>query len=212
MKYSNRKNSNNIKGVPGLNQRTIRKIAKTKYGIPVLIVIGIVVVVFQFFNSDNDTTNQQNADGHVTYETAGEEIVPGERYEVEVSRITDGDTISFYFNGAEERFRFITIDAPEIDHEHGNHDAFAIEALEHVEALLSDAEVISVEFDTGELQDDYGRYLAYIYADDVMLNIDLVREGLATVRYTNTDNRKYLDDMYEAEEAAQVESLGVWSE
>ena len=203
----NRKNIRNQKsnyGLP-LNKRQLKSIANKKYGIPFIIILIIVVGLITIFGGDEETPQG-------TTEISNGEIVPGERYEVEVSRITDGDTISFYFNGAEERFRFITIDAPEIDHEHGNHDAFAIEALEHVEALLSDAEVISVEFDTGELQDDYGRYLAYIYADDVMLNIDLVREGLATVRYTNTDNRKYLDDMYEAEEAAQVESLGVWSQ
>ena len=77
---------------------------------------------------------------------------------------------------------------------------------------MDNADTITVEFDTGEIQDNYDRYLAYIYADDVLLNVQLVEEGLASVRYTNTDNRKYIDDMYDAEETAKEKTLGIWSE
>lgn len=204
MNNSNRRNSNRIKGVP-VDTRTIKKIAKTKYGIPLLIILGIGYVIFQFFNGDGSSEND-------SYVTLGGEIIPGERYEVEVSRFVDGDTTEFYFNGQEERFRFITIDAPEIDREHNNHDPYALESLERVEELLNNADVITVEFDSGEVQDDYERYLAYVFADDILLNVQLVEEGLATVRYTNTDNRKYIDEMNEAEETAKQQSLGVWSQ
>lgn len=204
MNNSNRRNSNRIKGVP-VDTRTIKKIAKTKYGIPLLIILGIGYVIFQFFNGDGSSEND-------SYVTSGGEIIPGERYEVEVSRFVDGDTTEFYFNGQEERFRFITIDAPEIDREHNNHDPYAIESLERVEELLNNADVITVEFDSGEFQDDYERYLTYVFADDILLNVQLVEEGLATVRYTNTDNRKYIDEMNEAEETAKRQSLGVWSQ
>lgn len=204
MNNSNRRNSNRIKGVP-VDTRTIKKIAKTKYGIPLLIILGIGYVIFQFFNGDGSSEND-------SYVTLGGEIIPGERYEVEVSRFVDGDTTEFYFNGQEERFRFITIDAPEIDREHNNHDPYALESLERVEELLNNADVITVEFDSGEVQDDYERYLAYVFADDILLNVQLVEEGLATVRYTNTDNRKYIDEMNEAEETAKRQSLGVWSQ
>lgn len=191
-------------GLP-LNKRQLKNIANKKYGIPFIIILIIVVALLQFLGGDEE--NPQS-----TSELPNGEIVPGERYEVEVSRYIDGDTAEFYFNGESERFRFIIIDAPEIDREFNNHDPYAIESLERVEELLDNADTITVEFDNGEIQDDYARYLAYVYADDILLNVQLVEEGLASVRYTNTDNRKYIDDMYDAEETAKEQSLGIWSE
>lgn len=191
-------------GLP-LNKRQLKNIANKKYGIPFIIILIIVVALLQFLGGDEE--NPQS-----TSELPNGEIVPGERYEVEVSRYIDGDTAEFYFNGDAERFRFIIIDAPEIDRESNNHDPYAIESLERVEELLDNADTITVEFDNGEIQDNYDRYLAYVYADDILLNVQLVEEGLASVRYTNTDNRKYIDDMYDAEETAKEQSLGIWSE
>ncbi|MFC3901085.1 thermonuclease family protein [Aliicoccus persicus] len=203
----NRKNIRNQKsnyGLP-LNKRQLKSIANKKYGIPFIIILVIVVGLITIFGEDEETPQG-------TTEISNGEIVPGERYEVEVSRYIDGDTAEFYFNGEAERFRFIIIDAPEIDREYNNHDPYAIESLERVEELLDNADTITVEFDTGEIQDNYDRYLAYVYADDVLLNVQLVEEGLASVRYTNTDNRKYIDDMYDAEETAKEKTLGIWSE
>ena len=188
-----------------LNKRQLKNIANKKYGIPFIIILIIVVALLQFLGGDEE--NPQS-----TSELSNGEIIPGERYEVEVSRYIDGDTAEFYFNGDAERFRFIIIDAPEIDRESNNHDPYAIESLERVEELLDNADTITVEFDNGEIQDNYDRYLAYVYADDILLNVQLVEEGLASVRYTNTDNRKYIDDMYDAEETAKEKTLGIWSE
>src|SRR5699024_3869827 len=75
-----------------------------------------------------------------------------------------------------------------------------------------DAEKIEVEFDAGPAQDDYGRYLVYVYADGEMINEILVREGLAEVTYVNPPNDTHADLLYEAQERAQSEDLGIWSE
>ncbi len=200
MRKNNRNNKklNNVK----LNNQTIKRLLNTKYGLPVLIIIGIFLLITYFIG--NDTNND--------IEFLNDEIVTGVKYEVEVARFVDGDTTEFYINGYPERFRYIIIDAPELDHANGNHEAYAIDAHERVQELLNGANQITVEFDTGEIQDNYDRYLAYVYADDVMLNIQLLEEGLVTMRYTNTDNRKYFDEMREAEAYAQEQGYGVWSE
>ena len=39
--------------------------------------------------------------------------------------------------------------------------------------------------------DKYGRYLAYVYADGVMVNNALVRDGLARVKYVYPPNNTY---------------------
>ena len=124
----NRKNIRNQKsnyGLP-LNKRQLKSIANKKYGIPFIIILVIVVGLITIFGEDEETPQG-------TTEISNGEIVPGERYEVEVSRYIDGDTAEFYFNGDAERFRFIIIDAPEIDREYNNHDPYAIESLERVE-------------------------------------------------------------------------------
>ena len=198
MSQSNRNNLNNIR----INKHTIKRLLNTKYGLPVLIILGIFLAIIYFIG---DETNND-------IEFLNNEIVTGVKYEVQVARFVDGDTTEFYVNGVPERFRYIIIDAPELDHANGNHELYAIDAHERVQELLNDADQITVEFDTGEIQDNYDRYLAYVYADDVMLNIQLLEEGLVTMRYTNTDNRAYFDEMREAENYAKDQQLGVWSE
>lgn len=183
--------------------KSVRRILNTKYGLPVLLVLGVVILFLGYLNGDNTDSD---------IEFLEDEIVSGVQYEVEVSRFVDGDTTEFYVGGYPERFRYIIIDTPELDHQNGNHEPYALAAHERVQELLNGADVISVEFDSGEIQDNYDRFLAYVYADDVMLNVLLLEEGLATMRYTNTDNRKYFDAMREAEEFAQERGYGVWAE
>lgn len=201
MKQSDRNNKHlqNIK----LNTQQIDKLLNTKYGIPVLIIFTAVIISIAFFNADNTSSEVR---------FLKDEIVSGVKYEVEVAGFVDGDTTEFYINGTPERFRYIIIDAPELDHNNGNHEPYALAAHERVQELLNDADIITVEFDSGEVQDNYDRFLAYVYADDVMLNLQLLEEGLVTMQYINTDNRAYFDEMLEAENYARDQQLGLWSE
>lgn len=184
-----------------LNKQAIKRLLNTKYGLPILIILAIVLSI-AYFTGDKSS-------GEIEF--LNDEIVTGVKYEVEVARFVDGDTTEFYMDGYPERFRYIIIDAPELDHTNGNHEDYALEAHEYVQELLNNAEQITVEFDTGEVQDNYDRFLAYVYADDVMLNVKLLEEGLATMRYTDTDNRKYFEEMREAEQYAKENRLGIWS-
>ncbi|HIW13056.1 MAG TPA: thermonuclease family protein [Candidatus Salinicoccus stercoripullorum] len=137
---------------------------------------------------------------------------PADRILVTVDEFIDGDTTRFNYEGSSESFRYLMIDTPETKHSRHGEEPFGSEAAERTRELLQDAEKIEVEFDAGPAQDDYGRYLVYVYADGEMINEILVREGLAEVTYVNPPNDTHADLLYEAQERAQSEDLGIWSE
>ncbi len=109
-----------------------------------------------------------------------------------VTRVVDGDTFIVDFDGVSERVRLIGIDTPESVHpdKSKNTDA-GITASEYTRSLIEGKQV-ELEFDVQE-RDMYGRLLAYVYVDGVMLNKTLLREGYAALS-TWPPNVKYVDD------------------
>lgn len=99
-------------------------------------------------------------------------------------RCTDGDTAHFLVQGKDERVRFLAIDAPEINTEEGQ------KAADYACGLLMEAETIELEFDTASNQrDQYDRLLAWIFVDDQLLQLQLVKQGMAQVAYLYGDYR-----------------------
>ncbi len=176
------------------NRRLIRKL-----GWPGLLLVAILVAITYFFSDDG--SENSNTDYSI-----------GEFHEVTVDQFIDGDTTRFNFNGSSESFRYLIIDTPEVNTDSGIPEPYAVEAAERVEELLTQADTIEVEFDVGPMTDDYDRYLAYVYADGEMINEILLREGLAAVRYANPPNTSHLELLEKAEEQAQSENAGIWSE
>lgn len=189
-------NFDNGKMNRGKNNRMIKNL-----GWPGLVLILSLAVITYFFS--DDVSDGGNDPGEYTL---------GEFHEVTVDEFIDGDTTRFNFNGTSESFRYLIIDTPEVRTDSGKPEPYAVEAADRVEELLSEADTIEVEFDVGPVTDDYDRYLAYIYADGEMINKILLREGLAAVRYANPPNTSHLDLLEAAEESAQDENAGMWSE
>ena len=96
---------------------------------------------------------------------------PEERTAAKLIRVVDGDTIRARVDGVEERVRYIGIDTPERD------QRCFVEATRLNERLLRRGR-LRLEFDV-ERRDRYGRLLAYVYAGDTFVNLQLVRRGLA---------------------------------
>ncbi|AKG75329.1 hypothetical protein AAT16_10000 [Salinicoccus halodurans] len=141
-----------------------------------------------------------------TFDPVSEDRIP-----VTVASFTDGDTTRFIYNGNDEPFRYLLIDTPETKHPRLGEQPFGKEASARTKELLSNADVIEVEFDIGAKQDHYQRNLAYVYVDGKMLNEILVREGLAQVNYVEPPNTRYLERLETAQALAQQENIGIWS-
>ena len=115
-----------------------------------------------------------------------------------VTKIIDGDTI--LANG--EHIRLLGIDADEKGYECYN------EAKKRLEELILNKEIV-LEKDKSD-KDQYRRFLRYIFLENKNINILMVEEGLAVARFY--DDRKYYEDILDAERKARENKIGCkWS-
>ena len=101
--------------------------------------------------------------------------------------------------------RYIGIDAPEI---HPDLEAFGIEAWEANRELVEGKEV-RLEQDVSET-DKYGRLLRYVWIDDILVEAELVRQGLAWAKAYPPDT-KYQDYLEQMEAEAKEAGRGMWA-
>ena len=126
----------------------------------------------------------------------------------QVRRVVDGDTLLLE---TEARVRLQGIDTPETVRPDYPVEPWGPEASEFTKQFVEDADgEVRLTFGVERL-DDYGRFLAFVWHNDRMLNEELVREGLARARldyrYSGTMKRR----LAAAEEEARSASRGIWS-
>jgi micrococcal nuclease len=114
--------------------------------------------------------------------------------------VVDGDTI--VIDGG-LHVRYIGIDAPE------KNEALYFQAQKANRELVRGKRV-RLEKDISD-KDSYGRLLRYVYADDVFVNAELVRNGLACARAYSPDV-KYLVYLETVEEEARQMRRGLWAQ
>ena len=123
-----------------------------------------------------------------------------------VINVVDGDTIDVLIDGLEYRVRYILVDTPET---FGEVEPFGPEASATNRALV-DGKRVRLEKDVSE-KDRFGRLLRYVYVDDLMINEELLRLGLATVA-TFPPDVKYVDQFLAIQQQAQADGVGIWGE
>lgn len=113
--------------------------------------------------------------------------------------VKDGDTMVLS-NG--EEVRYIGIDTPE------RGETLFWEATKTNQEMLKKGK-IALEYDLDK-KDDWGRTLAYVWVDSVMINAELIKNGLAWV-YLFSPNLKYRDRFISLQKQARGEKIGIWS-
>ncbi len=126
-------------------------------------------------------------------------IQPGDLETVTVAEVIDGDTIELSDG---RRVRYIGMNTPERD------QPYYKEASETNRQLVAGREV-QLEFDV-ETLDKYGRSLSYIWADGVMVNLQIVKLGFANA-FTVPPNVRYEEEMRAAEQKAREAGRGLWA-
>lgn len=135
-------------------------------------------------------------------------IQANSREQVTLVKCVDGDTAHFNIDGTDTKVRFLAINAPEYTNKK---EAYGKEASAYVCDILSNAEEITLEYDDGsDTLDKYGRTLGWVYADDVLIQKELVKQGLAEVKYLYGDYA-YTDELQELEKEAKSKKLNMWS-
>jgi len=128
--------------------------------------------------------------------------------EYRVERVVDGDTL-LLTNGA--RIRLIGADTPETVKPHEPVQPFGPEASDFTRTFVArGGGTVRLQFDR-ERVDKYGRFLAYVYVGDRMLNEELIRAGLARAetgfRYSPAVKARFVL----AQTEAQTARRGIWS-
>ncbi|XKB95317.1 thermonuclease family protein [Niallia sp. JL1B1071] len=90
--------------------------------------------------------------------------------------------------------RFLLVDTPETSHPRLGKQPFGQDAKEFTTKLVEQAKTLELEFDIGQNRDKYGRLLAYVYVDNVMIQEELLKRGLAHVAYVYAPNTRYMDE------------------
>ncbi|MCK5398325.1 MAG: lamin tail domain-containing protein [Thermoplasmata archaeon] len=160
---------------------------KGKLGV-ILILIMTIVVSIVIFNGFIPEVGDGNPDVYIPDYPAGEFV----------EYVNDGDT----FKTVEGDYvRLLGINTEETGMPHSS------SAKHRLEELLNSGE-IRLESDI-EDTDRYDRLLRYVWAGDVFVNLELVREGHAHV-YVIPPNIKYWDDFIAAEKEAIANQNNLW--
>lgn len=118
--------------------------------------------------------------------------------EFRVTRVVDGDTVVLEDG---RHVRYIGMDTPEKERPYYG------EAKRENERLVKGKKV-RLEYDV-EKTDRYGRTLAYVYAGDIFVNAELVKNGYAMI-YTFPPNVKYAKTFLALQEEARKQKRGLW--
>lgn len=133
------------------------------------------------------------------------EALPEANYRVQ--RVVDGDTL-LLTNGA--RVRLMGADTPETVQPNHPVEPFGPEATAFTRRFIAErGGTVRLQFDRERI-DKYGRFLAFVWVDDRMLNEELIRAGLATAetgfRYASAMKTRFR----RAEEEARAVGRGIW--
>lgn len=124
----------------------------------------------------------------------------------------DGDTFHVTIDNKKQTIRMIAIDTPETVHPQKGEEPYGKKASEYTCNKVKNAKIIEIEYDeNSDKTDKYGRLIAWVFVDDILLQKDLIENGYAKVGYLY-DDYKYTHILEETQELASTNKIGIWSE
>lgn len=133
---------------------------------------------------------------------------PAEGTSATVTRVVHGDTIRVAVDGEQRNVRLLNLDAPEKDGPYTEAECLGDEATAFLADLLPEGIEVRLVADV-EPQDQYGRDLAGVYLDDVLVNAEIARAGYA-VPVLFEPNDRFHPDVVAAHEEAQEAGRGLY--
>lgn len=124
----------------------------------------------------------------------------GRTFEAPVVRVADGDTITVSARGRDLTIRLLYIDAPEHDQPWGREAKRALQELVRLDRVRVETRG----------RDKYDRTLGHVtrVADDLDVNLELVRRGLAWANARGAQRPRY----EAAEREARAAKRGLWQD
>ena len=125
----------------------------------------------------------------------------------QVVHVVDGGTITVRIGDRTETVRYIGMNASELDRPAKRKQSGGREAAEANRQFV-EGQSVRLELDVQERDRD-GRLLAYVYVGDLMVNAELVAQGLATAT-TVPPNVKHQELFLKLQREARLLQLGLW--
>ncbi len=122
-----------------------------------------------------------------------------------VTRVIDGDTVELETG---QHVRYIGMDTPETVDPRKTVECFGLEASKKNKELV-EGKTVLLEKDVTD-KDQYGRLLRYVWVDNTLVNLQLVKEGFAH-SYTYPPDVKYQAEILAAEKEARENKRGLWA-
>jgi endonuclease YncB( thermonuclease family) len=124
-----------------------------------------------------------------------------------VIRVHDGDTLTTISDGKEIKVRLVGVDAPELSiKSHLPGQPFSIKAKEYLASLVLNKSV-AIKFYNNDLGETS---LGEIFVDEVNINIEMLRAGLAEVYRGKPANGLDIAKYRDAENKAKQSVTGIW--
>lgn len=181
-----------------------------------LTLVLTALLVFSLTACEDDTDEPKEVDTNLytkyTDETKMDFTYEGKNFltdgvgEVTLSRCTDGDTAQFSTGSNTFAVRFLGIDTPESTY---RLDPWGKAASSYTCDKLTNASTIVLESE-GEKTDGNDRYLAWVWYDGKLLNLELVEQAYSGAK--GLGGSKYEDLFYEVESSVQNTDRRVWGE
>lgn len=129
---------------------------------------------------------------------------------VQLDYCIDGDTAQFIIDKQSVRVRFVGIDTPELNHDHLSlSEKWAVEASDYTCQRLKQAQQIELKSDIYSDQDQYLRYLRWVYVDGDLLQSEIIKMGLGRVY---NFSYQFTHELREIQREAQLNKIGLWSD
>jgi micrococcal nuclease len=123
-----------------------------------------------------------------------------------VTRVLDGDTLYTELGGRLEIVRYLGVNTPRIEHPAYGAERYATAAREANRRLV-EGKWIRLVFD-GPPRDVHGRFLAYVWVGNLLVNAALVHRGYAEAAAASSAGWAGYFGMLQ--EGAQQEGRGIW--
>lgn len=122
-----------------------------------------------------------------------------------IQYVIDGDTVVL---AGGVHVRLVQIDSPEV---YPERECYGAQARAALRRLLPAGTTVRVEADPRLDQvDRYGRLLRYLYRGPTNVNVELVRQGAATVYFYAHDRGRFAGSLLRAGTAARAAHRGLW--
>ncbi|BBB32196.1 hypothetical protein TTHT_0615 [Thermotomaculum hydrothermale] len=137
-----------------------------------------------------------------------------------VINVIDGDTIKIERddNGTPEKIRFLGINTPEKGYyDNDNYiedpEPYSIDATNYIYNIVN-GKTVKVYYakDDYYSRDSYGRLLGVVVYNGRILNIELLREGLAKRYFYNANPILKFEEWTKAEASARIRRVNMWSD